>query len=435
MHDLMRALAAESAHDVLTADEQRAALNRLLDYCVSAATKAVDLQFPMNHATRPSTSIPATGPASAPVLHDVGSASAWLAAERDNLVRACIYAARHGWTQHALSLALVLRPMLENGFVHDGLALYTEVLAAATRLGEACDPALLASIRGCLGATNWWLGRLDVAADQLQQAYEENARAGNAGTAVTNVAVLGLVREGQGRYREALECQRLGLQIARSAGNRVQEGGQLINLGYIHLRLDAYETAAELYRQAHTVFTECGLPSAAGHARYCLATAFEGLGRYDEAITHAEEALAVSTTFGHLLHRVRAMDAIGSIYCRLNRATEAIEALDEALRLCRRANNPRPTAQVLNTLGEARLAGGDPHQATDNHAEALELAESVGNRFEQARALVGLGDASRASGDTPRALEYWRQAHHAYTVMDLPAAARVLARLTDGSEG
>ena len=289
---------------------------------------------------------------------------------------------------------------------------------------------MLASIRGCLGITNWWLGRLDLAAEQLQQAFDENTRAGNAGSAVSNVAVLGLVREAQGRYVEALECQQHGLDAARSAGNLVQEGGQLINLGYIHLRLEEYETAAGLYRQAHTVLDQCGQISAAGHARYCLATAYEGLGWYVQALDHAEEALAVSTTFGHLLHRIRAIDVIGSIYCRMDRTTEAIEALDEALRLCRLADNPRPTAQVLNTLAVAHLAGGDTGHAIAHHAEALERAQSAGHRFEQARALVGLGDAYRIAGDMPRAVMYWQQAHDAYAVMGLPAVTRVEARLT-----
>jgi tetratricopeptide (TPR) repeat protein len=430
MHDLVRAYAAESARDALTSDEREAALGGLLDYYLATATAAVDLQFPMNRATRPTTSVRSARPVATPDLQDVGSASAWLAAERENLVRSCVHAARHGGTRHALSLALVLRPLLENGFVHDGLTVYTEALAAAQLLGDACDPALLASIRGCLGITNWWLGRLDLAADQLGLAFDENTRAGNAGGAVSNVSVLGLVHEAQGRYREALECQRLGLAGARSAGNPVQEGGQLINLGYIHARLEEYETAADLYQQAYTVLDRCGQVSAAGHARYNLATAYEGLGRYVEALHHAEAALAVATTFGHLLHRIRAMDAVGSLYCRMARTAEALEALDEALRLCRSADNPRPTAQVLNTLGEAHLAGGDVRLATTHHAEALERAEGVGNRFQQARAQVGLGDACRIAGDEPGAVGYWQQAHDAYAVMGLPAAIRVAARLT-----
>jgi tetratricopeptide (TPR) repeat protein/transcriptional regulator with XRE-family HTH domain len=430
MHDLVRAYAAESAREALTPDEQHAALGRLLDYYLAAATAAVDLQFPMNRSTRPSTINRSAGSVSTPELPDIGSASAWLAAERGNLVRSSLAGLQDGWAHQALSLALVLRPVLENGFVHDGLTVYTEALAAAQQLGGACDPALLASIRGCLGTTNWWLGRLEPAAQQLQQAFDENTRAGNPASAVSNVGVLGLVREAQGRYREALECQRLGLAAARSTGNLVQEGGQLINLGYIHLRLEEYETAAELYRQARAVFDRCGQVSAAAHARYCLATAYEGLGRYVEALGHAEEALAVSTTFGHVLHRIRAMDAVGSIYRRMDRTTEAIEALDEALRLCRLADNPRPTAQVLNTLGEAQLADGETGYATEYHAEALARAQSVGHRVEQARALVGLGDAYRAAGDPARAVGYWREAHDAYAVMGLPAAARVKARLT-----
>jgi tetratricopeptide (TPR) repeat protein/transcriptional regulator with XRE-family HTH domain len=427
MHDLVRAHAAESAPGALTPDERHASMGRLVDYYLAAATTAVDLQFPMNRSTRPD--LAATGPVLTPDLPDVASASAWLGAERESLVQACLYGVRHGWTRPALSLAVVLRPLLDNGFVHDGLTVYTEALAAAGGLGDACDPALLASIRGCLGTTNWWLGRLDLAAEQLRQAFDENTRAGNAASAVSNVAVLGLVREAQGHYREALACQRLGLEAARSAGSLAQEGGQLINVGYIHARLEEYEKAADLYRQAHTVLDRCGQVSAAGHARYCLATAYEGLGRYDEALHHAEEALAVSTRFGHLLHRIRAIDVIGSVYCRMERVAEALEALNEALRLCRSADNPRPTAQVLTTLGEAQLAGGDAEAAKTHYTEALERARTAGNRFLQAGALVGLGDCCRLAGDKPRAVEYWQEAHDAYTVMGLPAASRVKARL------
>ena len=68
MHDLLRAYAAESAREALTSDEQHAALGRLLDYYLAAATAAVDLQFPMNRATRPSTSIQPTAPVSIPDL-------------------------------------------------------------------------------------------------------------------------------------------------------------------------------------------------------------------------------------------------------------------------------------------------------------------------------------------------------------------------------
>jgi transcriptional regulator with XRE-family HTH domain len=97
MHDLVRAYAVESAQGALTPDERHASMGRLVDYYLAAATTAVDLQFPMNRSTRPD--LAATGPVLTPDLPDVASASAWLGAERESLVQACLYGVRHGWTR------------------------------------------------------------------------------------------------------------------------------------------------------------------------------------------------------------------------------------------------------------------------------------------------------------------------------------------------
>jgi tetratricopeptide (TPR) repeat protein len=430
MHDLLRAYAIESAELELEACERLAATTRLLDYYLAVATVAVDLQFPLNRSTRPPSQAVTASTSMTPEINDVAAASAWLTTERASLVPACVHAARQGWPRHAIALALVLRPFLDDGHYQDGLIVQTEALAAARLLGDACDPADRASIHGCLGITNWWLGRLDVAAAELQYALAENLRLGNAGGATVNIAVLGLVRDAQGRFQEAIQCQQRGLDIARAAGIRTQEGCQLINLGYINLRLEHYDVAADLYRQAYDIFEHGDEVSAMAHARYCLATALQGLGRYGEALSQAEQALAIMDSFGHLINRIRVLETIGSLYRHMGQAAEATLHLTTALRLCRDAYNARPTSHVLNTLGETVRQAGDFARALAHHREALDLAERSGDRFEKVRAVVGLGDAHAGLGDTEQAACYWRQALHAYTEMNLPAADRVRARLS-----
>jgi tetratricopeptide (TPR) repeat protein len=430
MHDLLRAYAIESAELELEPTERTAAITRLLDYYLTTATVAVDFQFPLNRSTRPPSQAVTASTSTIPEINDVAAASAWLTAERASLVPACVHAARHGWPRHAIALALVLRPFLDDGHYQDGLAVQTEALTATRLLGDACDPADRASIHGCLGITNWWLGRLDVAGAELQYALAENLRLGNAGGATVNIAVLGLVRDAQGRHQEAIECQQRGLDIARAAGIHTQEGCQLINLGYIHLRLEHYEVAADLYQQAYDIFERGDELSAMAHARYCLATALQGLGRYGEALAQAEEALATMDSFGHLINRIRVLETIGSLYRDMGQAADATLHLTAALRLCRDAYNARPTSHVLNALGETVRQTGDFARAAAHHREALDLAERSGDRFEEVRAVVGLGDAHAGLGDTERAAGYWRQALHAYTEMNLPAADRVRARLS-----
>jgi tetratricopeptide (TPR) repeat protein/transcriptional regulator with XRE-family HTH domain len=431
MHDLVRAYAVESGERELGNEERHAALTRLFDYYLAVAATAVDVVFHFSRsgwragrspepASRPST----------PDLTDAAAAASWLAAERDNLVRACVHAARNGWPRYAIALALTLRPYFDDGHYGDGLVAYTEALAAARLLGPECDPVELAAIHGCLGAMNWWLGRFGVASRRLRHAYEENLRAGNIVAAIQNVSVLGLVREAQGRYPEALESQRRGLRMARSAGIPYREAIQLINLGYVHLRLEEYDVAAGLYHEALTIFEQSDEAWAAAHAKFNLATAYEGLGRYHEALAYAQDALAVHRSLGQVIRRIRAMDAIGSIYRRLGRFGEALDMLGEALRVCRDANGPRPTMQVLNTLGETRGAAGHHARAIGSHAEALDLAELASDRWQRTRALVGLGDAWDALGRTEAAREYWREALAGQTDPHTPVVGRIRDRLS-----
>ncbi len=431
MHDLVRAYAVESGERESANIERHEAIGRLFDYYLTVATAAVDVVFHLSRSGWPNgrRPVPATRP-STPDMTDAAAAASWLAAERDNLVRACVHAARNGWPRHAIALALVLRPYFDDGHYSDGLVAYTEALAAARLLGRACDPADRAAIHGCLGTMNWWLGRFGTASRRLRYAFEANLRAGNTVAAIQNVSVLGLVREAQGRYPEALDAQRRGLQMARSAGIRFREAIQLINLGYIHLRLEEHEVAAGLYHEALTIVEQCEETWAVAHAKFNLATAYEGLGRYHEALGYAQDALAVNRSVGQVIGRIRAMDAMGSIYRRLGRVDEALDMLGEALRTCREANGPRPTMQVLNTLGETLSAAGHQAQAIDSHAEALDLAELASDRWQRTRALVGLGDAWDALGRTEAAREYWREAMAGQADPRTPAAGRIRDRLS-----
>jgi len=449
LHDLVRQYAHELCHQVEPAPVRTAALARLLDHYIATTSAAASRQFPLSRWSQPSAPPPA-GPAERRFA-DVSAAAGWLAAERENLVRACRYAARHGLPRHAVALALALRPALDGGHDHDALAVHAAALDAAERLAApapaAPDPPDAghpvgaeyavgererAILRTAVGIASWRLGRHAAAAAALGTAFEEHVRVGNADGAALASAALGLVHDAQGRYRDAIECQRRGLTVARAAGLRVAEATQLINLGYGHIRLEQYDRAADQYRQALTILAAEGERLGEAHARAGLAACLEGLGRLDEALALAEEAVTVYRTFGQTVYRLRTTATIGSIHRRLGRPADALHRLTEALRECRELDNPRPTALILNTLGEVYVDLREPGPALASHADALALAQRIGDRWEHARALVGLGDVHAGEagrGDLDLARGYWRQAYDLYGDPDLPAARRVQARL------
>jgi tetratricopeptide (TPR) repeat protein len=429
MHDLLRAYAMSCAEGDLAPDERKDATTRLLDYYLTTATIAADIQYPFatpaRHRNRPTPMWDGT----VPDVQSVRSAANWMATERNNLVAACVHAARHGWPGHAVALAAVLRPVLDDGHYSEGLTVHTEAYRAAELMGNGCDPLDRAFIRICLAVTNWRLGRIDLAAADAARALDDNTRLDCAEGVAMSLIVLGVIRDSQGRFGEASDCQLRGLEIARSAGNRTQEAAQLLNLGSIHLRMEEYGAAARFHRQAMVAFDAIGQPTGAAEARHGLAAAYASLGRFDEAMALAEQALAVEIEYGHLETRAEIMVTIGRIHQQQGRYGDAMEHLAQALGLCRDVDQPALTALALNTLGDTYRDDGDHTSSAECHAEALDLAEHGGDWLGRAQALLGLGDALAALGDTEQAQSRWQQALDAYTEMNIPAAEAVRLRL------
>ena len=272
-----------------------------------------------------------------------------------------------------------------------------------------------------------------ISAADAERALDENSRLHFAEGVAMSLIVLGLVRDSQGRFREAIDCQLRGLEIARSAGNRTQEAVQLLNLGAIHLRLEEFEASATFHQQAMVAFETIGQPAGAAESRHGLADTFIHLGRYDEALALAEHALAVAIEHSHLLTQAEIMVTIGRIYQKQGRHEDAVEQLARALAVCRDVDHPALTALALNTLGDTYRDDGDHTSSAECHAEALDLAEHGGDWLGRARALLGLGDAHAALGDTEQARSRWQQALDAYTEMHVPTAEAVRARLSSAT--
>lgn len=439
MHDLLRAYAAETADQHVSTADLRGAVGRLLGYYVDATTTAVDLMFDYYRHVRPGP-VGVDGNAEVdgrvrvrPEFADAAAGAAWLAAERVNLVRACGHAARDGWPREALALALVLGRYLEDLHYEDALSVYTAAAEAMEQLDEGCGPAERAAVRAGLGLAHWRLGRPDLAQRHIESAFDDNLAAGNGAAAARNLAALGVILEGRGRYREAITCQRRALDLARATGRPVQHAIALLNLASAHLRVEDYQDALRLYEQARQITEQAGESWPLGPIHEGMAHALIAIGRPAEALEQAKEAVAAYRTVAQVLYRLRAQAAVGSALHSMGRYAEALEHLTKALAECREHGNPRPTAMVLNRLGETWREFGEPDRALPCHTEALELAERHSDRAEYTRALLGLGDAHAAAGDVRRARDYWGRAYAEYSAAAHPGAARVRARLEPAS--
>ena len=144
-----------------------------------------------------------------------------------------------------------------------------------------------------------------------------------------------------------------------------------------------------------------------------LAGALIAAGRYDEARTHSEEALAALRTAGDRRGEGRLLDSLGVLHMQQGRMDEARAHFEDAAAAHREVGNRRGDGVTLANLGLLHMLQGRMDEAGDHHDAALVATREVGDRTGEANALNYLGilrdrqgrvDESRAHFDASLAL-------------------------------
>jgi tetratricopeptide (TPR) repeat protein len=463
MHDLLRAYAAELAEQDPAAD-RNAALTGLLDYYLAAGADAVDTLFPGEKHRRPRIPRPA---ASLPSVADPAPARAWLDAERDNLVAAVAYTARHGWPEYTDLFVAALTYYLETGGHYTDTLVVTEhLLASAREHGNrrAEGDALLR-----LGTLSCRWGRYTEAAGHLRATLAIRRELGDVAGVGRTLNNLGNVHLILGDFAAAADCLHESAANQRAVGDRHGEAFALLNLGVLAEHRGRPGPALDHYRQAAATFRDIGDPRAEGRTQAALVNVLGKLGRYDEAAEAYRAALAfmreigdrsdeisLQTSMGPVLHgqgrgdealrmleaalsqahetgdrmsEVEVLDQLGRVYGRSGRHAEALDHFQRVLVLARRCDEPRKEVAALNGLGETLRATGQTGDARAHHSLALRKACDLDMADEQARALDGMAYTRLVSGQPERARELWEQALARYEEIGVPEAAEVRDRL------
>jgi DNA-binding SARP family transcriptional activator/Tfp pilus assembly protein PilF len=385
-HDLLREYARATAAAEEPPSAHHDALTRLLDHYLHTASIAIDLLYPARSKhLRPRILEPENATVG---FESEAEATAWLDAERANLIAAGTCAADRDWPAHTSHLAATLHPYLYDHAHHaEALTLHTRALDVSRSLGDKAAEA----------RTLIDLGWVDIRHGRYEQAAERASRACD------------LCRETGDRYGEARAQNMLGIACER-------QGRQ--------------EQAHQHLQQALALYREIGERVGETHALGNLGIVYERQGRYEQAHQHLQQALVLYSELGDRgLEQAIARSNLGLVDRRLGLYTEARAHHRHALSVFRALGNRSEQARALNGLGEAASAMGDLAQATADHDLALALARQVGNRHEQARAHDGLARAHHDLSHASLAREHAGQAHDLYTSLGVPEADEARAFL------
>jgi DNA-binding SARP family transcriptional activator/tetratricopeptide (TPR) repeat protein len=348
-HDLLRAYAAELAHDHDPKPDQRRAALREFDHYLHTSHRAALLLNPH----RDPIVLPPAQPGVVPAdVSDYPRALAWFTAEHPVLIAAVDEAARIGFDTHAWQLAWTLEFFFDRRERwHDWAATQAVALAAARRLADRPAQALAHS---GLARAYIRLARSDDAHSHLLLALdlldELGDRTGQA-HAHRDVAWL---HEGQGRNQEALRHAQQALDLFQSVEHRTGQARALNAVGWFHAKLGHHQEALRYCQQAVDLQRDIGDHFGQAETWDSLGYAHHRLGQQAEGAACYQHALDLYRAFDDRYNEADTLVALGDIYRATGDSDSARAVWQQAFTILHQLAHPQ-AHQVRAKLDE--LAG------------------------------------------------------------------------------
>jgi tetratricopeptide (TPR) repeat protein len=195
-----------------------------------------------------------------------------------------------------------------------------------------------------------------------------------------------------------------GLEAARAAGDRYDEGQFMNELGLAHYSLGEHRRAVDLYMRALAIAREIGDREGEGNALGNLGLAYAAVGETWHAIDLYEQALVLDRAIGDRRGEGADLGNLGLAYYSLGETRRAIELYAQRLSIAREIEDRRGEAIALGNLGNAYAALGETHRAIELYEQHLVITREIGDRRGEAIGNWNLGEAYEMEGDLARAV-------------------------------
>lgn len=423
-HDLLHLYARQLTSEA-NLSEQEEAFERLLTYCTTRVTRAVDKALP--------DSVRLSAPAEADQPFDTEAAAfAWLDAEIGSLTALVEKAAESDrFASFAWRIADQLRGYFQARQQTDDWNRCAEAgLGAAERLGGTREHAAMLM---CRGQARSAAGRNSDGIDDTLAALRvaDEARWSDAVAYLShNVAwsyyELGRLDDAEVWLRRILDMppHERDPHVLASAQNA---------LGMVMLDRGRWSAAEAHFRTALEERIAAGRERAALTIRGNLASALRRQGGIEAAAHHLDVVLRGFRRRGELRGELSTLDEMSQLEGDLRNPDRSVELARQAHDAAVQMRDRRARVMTACTLGEALYALGDLGNARATLTDVVDVATAHSYRFLETRARVALATILTASGDTEPARAHAAQATRVAResgFADLESTARALvARL------
>jgi DNA-binding CsgD family transcriptional regulator/tetratricopeptide (TPR) repeat protein len=415
-HDLLREYARQLLADIDQTAQREAALDRLLDYYLQAATRACT-QLP---AQTPSSAAAEGMPRAAlPPLADPDQALDWLDAEDANLVAVTRQAAATGRDAYAATLPQILGGYFQlRGRISDCTTMVEAGLAAAERLGDvAAQARLLCTLAWVLA----YAGERAPATTELIRALHLARQAGDRRAEAIALHTLGFSSFHWGEHAAALPWYEQAAALRREHGRTAGNASAIAGLGLVEAMLGRYDDAEQHAREALAIAESAAESSTGPLSLLVLGLVAHRRDRHAEALDHLHHALSDLRATGHLIGQTDVLRQLAEVYTDTGDLVAAQDYLDQATETDARLALPAPDHHLVNARGRLHLAGGRTADALSCYQDALALALILGDHYGEAHARTGIANALRTT-DPHTARAEQSRARALFTHLGVPEA-------------
>ncbi|WP_052433325.1 AfsR/SARP family transcriptional regulator [Streptacidiphilus carbonis] len=353
-HDLVRLYTVQLAERSLGAAEREAATGRLLDYYLDATAAAAEPVSSQKHLLYRTDAGPVAG--IPPVSASVAASALWFRTEAAAM-RALVDAFAEGpRADRAWRLACNTMPLyFGTEHVDDWVAASLAGLRAAEADGDLSGRSRM---HADVGMALDERGEHGPAMCHLQRSVRLARESGSRETHYLALFRLGIGYLGTGALEQARETMEAGLLEADELGDPASRAQTLNNLGHVLNLLGRHREALDCAARARSL--TAASPSSHTHlaSLATCAEAQQALGRTEEAIGLAREALRNSREYGNPVYEAQALHLIGQFQRDLGRPAEAAQALRQSLDIL--APLGRPEADAVHALLGVDGVGSDP---------------------------------------------------------------------------
>ncbi|MFI9383864.1 BTAD domain-containing putative transcriptional regulator [Kutzneria sp. NPDC052558] len=203
-------------------------------------------------------------------------------------------------------------------------------------------------------------------------------------------------------------------------------------LGIIANDLRRYDEAVDHYQQAIALFPRIGEKWLEGITYNALGHTYVSMGRLPEAMAALRSAAEAYEAIGNTWGRAWALQGTASAYNAMGDHEKALEYGRKTLDAWHDVDYKHGIGSGLNLMGEIHLAAGNYDEAVDFYDQAVQARQSINDRFGLANALQGKALAAQRAGDVEAARESYRLALPILTALesqDLAVVEQQLAQL------